>query len=93
MQVLIIAAFGAWFANISGIPQMVSQFLFLMGKFKQVTPEFKRPYRLKPFDCEMCLTFWLYLFTHFEQPILNNLFMSGVCSLIAMIITKLYNKI
>jgi len=52
---------GITFAELSGIPQAFSNYLFdkyNIGRIVKGSP-LRFPYRLKPFDCSLCLAFWV----------------------------------
>ena len=56
------ACIGFSFAEVSGVPQAISRWLlsqFNFGKRVKGYNDFKMPYRLKPFDCGYCLSFWI----------------------------------
>lgn len=94
MIYFLIAAFAYWFAALSGVPQYVSGVLFNFGVKKKYAGDFM-PIRLKPFDCEKCLAFWLAIwYGSFHQQHLWELGLySGITSLMAIIVSRLYNKI
>ena len=56
------ACLGFSFAEVSMIPQMFSVWLrdrFNLGNAIPAYKFLKSPYRLKPFDCGYCLSFWV----------------------------------
>lgn len=96
---LLIALFSAWFAEISELPQFLMKWLMYRYKiFKRVQMGeivTERPYRIKPFDCELCLSWWIALITSlavYHFSFFYSILISGSCSLIAMVIVKLYRK-
>ena len=64
--ILIPLAIGLLFAEFSGIPQSFARWLASIGIGKANHNGFtftkKLPYKLKPFGCGLCLTFWIALF-------------------------------
>lgn len=98
------AAFAVLFAELSGIPQYVAWWLAHRYKFFRkyrglvaaILGDSGRdwnPRRLKPFDCAMCLAFWITLTwfsVHDPQP--ENLLHAAVASVTAYFITKLIKK-
>jgi hypothetical protein len=64
----------------SGIP-------FIIKKWLKVR-------RLKPFDCEFCLAFWVCLFSsiYLEKNWLEVIYISAVASILAVFITKKLNS-
>ena len=103
-ELLIIAAFAYWFAVWSGIPTYVKNVLFKFGVKKSLgysktvgtsDPSTKVyiPIRLLPFDCEKCLAFWLSLINFWDAGLIENVMLSGCCSLIAIVLTLSINKL
>lgn len=78
MCVILIGLFAAWFV-ISGIPTYVASVLVNFG--------IRKSYRLKPFDCEKCLGFWLGLMP--EWSIID----AGISSLIAIVTVIIINRL
>jgi hypothetical protein len=50
--------------------------------------------RLKPFDCELCLAFWLCLASaiYFEKNWLETIYISAIASILAVFINKKLNS-
>lgn len=50
--------------------------------------------RLKPFDCEFCLSFWLCLSSciYFEKNLLEAIYISAAASILAVFINKKLNS-
>ena len=63
--ILYSVAIGLLFAEFSGIPQRFARWLatkgFGVSTLNGFTSSVKIPYKLKPFGCGMCLTFWISL--------------------------------
>lgn len=81
-EYLLIALFSVWFAELSTLPQTVIMWVD--------SPLFKR---FKPFDCPKCLAFWLALIYSWHYSWYEILIISGVTSLAAICISRLYYKI
>lgn len=90
MQILIIAAFSYWFAALSGVPQYISKVLFNFGLKREIGTGYL-PIRLYPLDCEKCLAFWLSIICFWWEDWF--VIISGVTSLVSMVIGYLINKI
>ena len=103
---ILIPFFAVWFAEWSNIPQSLSNWLMTKAIFYREVNGFKvklrfntypefdaMPVRLLPFDCAKCLGFWLMVAYSYNEGFIDCLLMSGVSSLVAMIVSKLINKI
>lgn len=99
-MIYLIPFFSVWFAEFSTIPQVVSEWLmkrYIVYRevkgfktkvvFNKYTDEDMMPVRLKPFDCAKCLSFWMGLI------ISQDIVIAGVVSLVAILTSKLINKI
>ena len=87
------AAIGFSFAEVSMIPQMFSKWLcnrFDIGKSLDAYKYLKVPYRLKPFDCGYCLSFWVAFLSaiYFNYIILFALMIGFGASIVAIILKK-----
>lgn len=60
LEVISPIAIALVFAEWSGIPQGFSSWLYKIGIYRRGLYT-KTRYRLKPFDCGFCLTFWIAL--------------------------------
>lgn len=86
MNNLIIALVAWWFAEGSNLVQSAKHLIGWEG-------------RLKPFDCPMCLAFWVGAWYGFGHIIFNlDYFPSGIvhgiiCSAIAIFISKIYYRL
>lgn len=59
IEVLLTASAGALFANLSGVMKQFKWWLMIRGYWYELKYPGKMTRRLKPFDCEMCMGFWL----------------------------------
>jgi len=86
---ILIAIFSYWFAGMSKIPTYVKNVLFNFGIKKG-----DLPIRLKPFDCEKCLAFWMCVW-YFLFPKLFPVIIiyAGCASFAAILIQILISKI
>lgn len=87
------ACFGFSFAEVSGIPQAFSRFLynrFNLGSNVKGYQYIKTPYRLKPFDCGYCLSFWVGLLSSYYigYELLFALMFGFSASVVAIILKK-----
>lgn len=104
-HILFPVAIGLLFAEFSGIPQKISR--WLLKKYKIGVPSIpytgisgfsgpiqqRVPYRLKPFDCGMCLSFWIaiiqnYCLHYTVYDILALAAASGCVAYLTMIIVS-----
>lgn len=88
------ACVGFSFAEVSMIPQLFSKWLlqeFDFGKKVENYQYFKTPYRLKPFDCGYCLSFWVSFLSslYFNYGIVASLIIGFTSSVIAILLKKL----
>lgn len=79
MNNLIIALIAWWFAEGSGLMQ---EAMFLT-KWKG---------RCKPFDCPMCLAFWMGCIYNYNEGWMLVVY-GIICSSLAIFISKIYNRI
>ena len=108
MTELLISIFAVWFAELSMIPQNLSDWLMTKSilyneydgskskiVFNKYPQGFRIPIRLKPFDCSKCLGFWMGLISSYlnYESILLAILIGGVCSFGAMTLSKLYRKL
>lgn len=79
-MIILIALFGFWFAELSTLPQRLN---ILTGKTMYVI------------NCTKCLSFWIglsysfYIYRHIGEAVL----LAGVCSLIGMVVSRIYYKL
>lgn len=87
------ACVGFSFAEVSQIPQAFSRFLlekFDIGQELKQYNGIKVPYRIKPFDCSYCLSFWvgfLYAYSA-EFPVIEALMVGFASSIVALILKR-----
>lgn len=55
------AALAIMFAELSGIPDVIKQLILPFWHTKTIDKR-KLPRRIKPFDCSLCLSFWICLY-------------------------------
>lgn len=87
------ACIGFSFAEISRIPQTISQWLldeFNLGKRIHGYTYLKTPYRLKPFDCGYCLSFWVGSLSalYFNYNIILALMIGFIASIVVILFKK-----
>ena len=87
------AAIGFSFAEVSMIPQAFALWLrdrFNIGKSFDGYKYIKTPYRLKPFDCGYCLSFWVAFLSamYFQYNILFSLMIGFGASIVAITLKK-----
>lgn len=78
----------AWFAEISGIAQQIRWYLKEKKwwyKIDQFYMTHER--RIKPFDCALCLGFWVGLF-YFQ-----DIFSAIMTSLVSLVAAKIYERV
>jgi hypothetical protein len=97
MQYILIAVFAYWFACLSTIPNKIARFLYTyLNIRKRVRVSGKDAYttiRLKPFDCEKCLAFWLTLWYIFFPNYFPTLIIyAGCASALAITLGLSFNK-
>lgn len=88
------AAVGFSFAEVSQIPQTLSKYLldtFNIGKSLKGYSYVKIPYRLKPFDCGYCLSFWVGFLSayYYNSEIIISLMVGFSASILALLIKKI----
>ena len=93
-------AIGLLFAEFSGIPQSFARWLAKKGigisKVNGFFLEPKIPYKLKPFGCGLCLTFWISLtFSIFSAnfEVYNALGTASIASCISYLIISINARI
>ena len=87
------ASVGFSFAEISNIPQTFARWLcdeFDFGKRMKGYEYIKTPYRLKPFDCGYCLSFWVAFLSslYFNYNIITALMIGFSASIWAILYKK-----
>jgi hypothetical protein len=87
------ACVGFSFAEVSMIPQKFSGWLlqtFNLGKKVKGYQFVKVPYRLKPFDCGYCLSFWVGLLSTYNlgHGLINAIMIGFASSIVAVILKK-----
>lgn len=89
LEMLLLGAFSYWFAALSGVPDYIKGVLFRFGVKKRIGTG-HIAIRLKPFDCEKCLAFWLGVINFWG----NDFWIyAGCTSLLAIVIGLLINKL
>lgn len=88
------ASLGLGFAEISQIPQAFASFLlnkFNIGKSVKGYDYIKVPYRLKPFDCGYCLSFWTGLISsyYFGYDLIVSLMIGFVAGIVSILIKRI----
>jgi hypothetical protein len=87
------ACVGFSFAEVSGVPQALSRFLynqFNIGKKVKGYQYVKVPLRIKPFDCGYCLSFWFGFISALQQTnIVYSLMIGFGASIVAILFKKL----
>lgn len=100
--ILASSCFGVVFAEYSGIPNTIKKWLMvnkiwykkgysLNGQFVSANDGKLFPRRIKPFDCSLCLSFWICLFLiHFkaDQLWIESVGYSCVSATLSIIIIK-----
>lgn len=88
IEIIGIASFSWLFAEGSGIVQWM-KWRIQQYKWKKELP-LKAAKRLKPFDCPLCLSFWLGLiYFGLTLHTWQCIFYASICSVLAVIISKL----
>lgn len=87
------AGIGYSFAELSNIPQSIANYLndrWNIGKKIEGYEYVKLPYRLKPFDCGYCLSFWVGLFStlYFYYGLILSLMVGFTSSVLASLLKK-----
>jgi uncharacterized BrkB/YihY/UPF0761 family membrane protein len=72
--------------------------VFIMsGISTSINRIFKRPLyaRIKPFDCELCLSFWIGIVSsiYFGKNIVEIIYIGSIAAIIAQTITVIYHKL
>lgn len=88
------ACVGFGFAEITQIPQGVSRFLleqFNLGKKVKGYEYVKVPYRLKPFDCGYCLSFWIGFLSsyYFGYELIVSIMIGFIAGIVSILIKKI----
>jgi len=86
------------FAEFSGIPQHVKSWLAkkkIWYKVPSTVSTFSSPVRfprrIKPFDCSLCLSFWICLYlSHYKagQPIMESVGLACISAVLSVLIVK-----
>lgn len=93
-EIILIAIASTWFTTMSNIPQTIKYYLKKLNIW-YLTDEYgvHVARRIKPFDCEKCLSFWLTIIycwsLHYE--LLYVLLYATCASSISLLISKIYN--
>lgn len=98
--ILYSVAIGLLFAEFSGIPQRFARWLAKKGIGLSTLNGFtscrKIPYKLKPFGCSLCLTFWTGLLLSFfpaNFALLDAVGIACIASCISYLITSVNARI
>lgn len=92
IQILYIACLGALFSNFIGWVQLFKQYLLRKNINTWVNPlGYKQAKRLKPFDCEICLSFWIGICYFWGDQ--WTIPMAATSSVLALFIVKLAGKL
>jgi hypothetical protein len=92
MIYVLIAAFSFWFAEILQAATHVSEWLCEKEYVYKDYYGQKLPRRLKPFDCTLCLSFWIALAYGLATDPTASLLNAGTCSLLAVLLALFTNK-
>jgi hypothetical protein len=87
------ACVGFSFAEVSNIPQIFARWLvdeFDLGTKMPGYSYITQPFRLKPFDCGYCLSFWVAFLSalYFNYNIVTALIIGFTSSVIAILLKK-----
>lgn len=63
-------AVAIFFAELSGIPNVIKKIILPVWNLKTIDKR-KLPRRIKPFDCHLCLSFWICLYLCVYQDGMN----------------------
>ena len=87
--ILLIASACYWFAEMTRIPQTIG-----WAFRKPVKPPFvPKPRRLNPFDCPLCLSWWVSLIVFWQMyPVWYAVLYAALCSGCAVLIDKLIKR-
>lgn len=95
MNHLVVSIVAWWIAEGSGLSQYLRWWLkvkkiwYKMDHFNMVIER-----RIKPFDCPLCLAFWISTIYFWNDYSIVELIASGiVCSTLAIFIDKIYRRI
>lgn len=87
LPILMISSFAVLFAERSGIMQNIRWRLKVSGLwFKEIAGR-RMERRLKPFDCSMCLAFWMALFIP-HHSIIESVGYGAIAAMVAVMIEK-----
>lgn len=96
MIYILIAAFSFWFVNVTKLPKNFAEWLKVKKVWYNIYEEKGVEYlyakRLKPFDCDICLSFWLTLALTYSTDYVNWVLMAGVTSLFTFILHGVINR-
>jgi hypothetical protein len=91
-----IICFSVFFAELSNVPQTLMWWLCKKNiVYKVDIYNSKQPRRCKPFDCAMCLSFWIgfvYCLSNYNG-IVNLIGFSSLCSIGAVVLINILNKL
>lgn len=94
MPYLLIVCFSVWFVDFLRLPQRLAVWLCDKGLYYKTYYGQPIPRRLKPFDCVMCLSFWLALtYSVYEKNFLLAPLVSATTSLGACVLGNLIRKL
>jgi hypothetical protein len=94
--ILLPVAIGLLFAEFSGIPQWFTRWLWKTFKIgRMVLSGHKIPIRIKPFDCGMCLSFWIAIAQNYflSYSIYHIIGYAAISGCLAHLILKTTNKL
>lgn len=98
--ILYSVAIGLLFAEFSGIPQRFARWLatkgFGISTMNGFTCSKLIPYKLKPFGCALCLTFWVglllsFFYTNFD--LYDSIGIACIASCISYLITSIHARV
>lgn len=85
------AAVSIFWADLSGIMNMVKKFTRYVW-YKRAPNGDKWPRRLKPFDCSLCLSFWICLYLTHEQGWEKAILYAAMSSVLSVWMLKQVKK-
>jgi len=93
-ELVLIPLAANFISDFSGVMESLKYWLFYRIHSKEVR---YRPFRIKPFDCPMCLSFHMtWIWIYFSQGFTNIfiiVLLSSASAAIASIINRIYNRI
>lgn len=99
IESFLIACAASLFANLSGVIKQLKWWLMIRGywyKVAEFNPGGRTTRSLKPFDCELCMGFWLgivYFFMFHPVSIPLNIGLAALSSVLSIWITKFTNNL